>query len=280
MARIKENINERSAKYLDGAKEKGASAWLSCLPLKNMGYSLNKQDFQDALCLRYGWPISGVPFHCACGSKNDIDHCLTCKKGGYVNMRHNIIRDTEASIMKDVAYDVHTEPGLLPVGNTQLKNGTNIAEMARLDVSARGIWNHCEKTMFDVRITHHLAPSNSRKTIDELLHSQEQEKIKMYGDRILQVENASFIPLVYTTSGAMGPQCKKLHCQLANLICRKTNEKYSIVMAHLRTRLRFALLKSTIVALRGYRGTGQTKSDVTPLSEVDFGMVDVLKDVI
>ena len=35
---------------------------------------------------------------------------------------------------------------------------------------------------------------------------------------------------------------------------RKTIDIYSKVMMHIRTRLRFALLKSTLVGLRGFRG--------------------------
>jgi len=35
--------------------EKGASSWLSALTVKDTGYALNKQEFMDAVCMRYGW---------------------------------------------------------------------------------------------------------------------------------------------------------------------------------------------------------------------------------
>ena len=35
------------------AAEKGASAWLTALPLKEYGYLMNKQQFSDAIALRY-----------------------------------------------------------------------------------------------------------------------------------------------------------------------------------------------------------------------------------
>ena len=41
--------------------EKGTSSLLSALPVKKRGYVLNKQEFRDALCLRYissGYSIS------------------------------------------------------------------------------------------------------------------------------------------------------------------------------------------------------------------------------
>ena len=51
------------------ASEKGSSSWLSALPLRSLGYCLNKKDFPDSLLLRYYWPILDVCKHCACGRK-------------------------------------------------------------------------------------------------------------------------------------------------------------------------------------------------------------------
>ena len=189
-------------------------------------------------------------------------------------MRHNAIKDTEASIMKDIAYDVETEPALLPLGNVQLANGTKTEANARLDISARGIWCANEKTFFDVRITHPHAPSNAGKSIEQLFEQNEQEKLRHYNDHVLQVEKASLVPLVFSTNGGMSRQCKKLHKQLATLICQKKGERFSVVIAHMRTRLRFALLKCTLIALRGYRGKKKKEEDLTPFAEVDFGLLD------
>ena len=110
-----------------------------------MGYTLNKREFVDAISLRYGWPIKVMPNYCACGDKNSVEHTLTCKKGGFISMRHNAVRDAEAALMKEVSNDVLIEPELLPVGNTQLANGTNIKAKARLGVAATGIWSSSHK---------------------------------------------------------------------------------------------------------------------------------------
>ena len=71
-------------------------------------------------------------------------------------MRHNSVRDSEAQIMRKVCRDVQTEPTLLPISENdyQKKVNTHTADNARLDISARGLWNSCEKTFFDIRITH------------------------------------------------------------------------------------------------------------------------------
>ena len=147
------------SKYLRSATEKGASSWLAVLPLRNLGYSLNKQEFQDAIRLRYGWNIPDMPKHCGCGKRNSVDHSLNCHLGGYVQLRHNKIRDTEAKIMKEVAFDVKVEPGLAKVSkNVMLAPGTNTDDNARADVSARGIFSGHEITYFDVRISNRLCP--------------------------------------------------------------------------------------------------------------------------
>jgi len=76
-----------------GAMEKGTSSWLLALPIKAIGYALNKQEFTDAICMRYGWKVKGIPTHCACGKTNSVNHSLICKLGGYTSMRHNSVRD-------------------------------------------------------------------------------------------------------------------------------------------------------------------------------------------
>jgi len=69
-------------------------------------------------------------------------------------MRHNSVRDSEAQIMIEVCWDVQIEPTLLPIIEIDYERKFNTADNARLDISARGLWNSCEKNFFDMRITH------------------------------------------------------------------------------------------------------------------------------
>ena len=41
-----------------------------------------------------------------------LTHALHCAKGGYTHLRHVEIRDTFASLMSEVCYDVEIEPKL------------------------------------------------------------------------------------------------------------------------------------------------------------------------
>ena len=49
------------------ACEKGASNWLSCLPLKFYEFALHKSVFRDAVMLCYHWTPPACPTSCACG---------------------------------------------------------------------------------------------------------------------------------------------------------------------------------------------------------------------
>ena len=270
---IYNNLNESERRAFEAAREKGASAWLAALPLKSIGYALNKQEFRDSLCLRYGWKINGTPNFCACGSKNSVDHSLTCKLGGYTSMRHNSIRNTEAQIMREVCKDVQLEPMLQPMENIVFDNsGTNDAPNARLDIAVRGLWNSHERTFFDVRITHPGAPSNRDKPLDQLYRQHEREKKNLYNERIIQIEKGSFNPLVFTTSGGMSSECDRVNKKLAQMISEKRKEPYSSVINHIRTRLRFSLLRSTLAAVRGYRGK-RSDNGGGDLTNVEFNIV-------
>ena len=252
------------------AQEKGAGSWLTALPIKALGYTLNKQEFKDSIHLRYGWKIPNTPNFCHCNKKNDINHALICQHGGYVIHRHNRVRDLEAEIMREVCVDVKVEPELLPLHNTDL-NGNN-AEKARLDVSAIGVWAPQERTFIDVRIFHPNAPSYVNKDVPKLYVTHEKEKKRAYNERIINVEKGSFTPIVMTATGGMGNEAKLFHKRMALLISQKRNEEYSHVLNYIRTRLRFALLKSTLTALRGVRGK-RTREDTAPMSSISYNLI-------
>ena len=142
------------------------------------------------------------------------------------------------------------EPELLPIEDTSTSS-TNVALKARLDVSAVGVWSPMERTFLDVRVVHPNCPTNRGKTIEKIYEKNENEKKNSYNQLVIQVEKATFTPLVFTTSGGMAPECTLYHKKVAELISMKTKEDYSHVMSHLRQRLRFTLLKTTLIAIHG-----------------------------
>jgi hypothetical protein len=269
---IQNNLDERSNRILELSQESGVGAWLNAPPIQSLGYTLNKQEFRDSVCLRYGWPISNTPTYCQCKEKNSIDHTLNCKLGGYVTMRHNRVRDLEADLMREVCQDVKTEPELLPIDADIITNG-NKATKARLDVSGIGVWGSHERTFIDVRIMHPNSPSYINKPVEKVYKDHEDEKKRVYNERVIQVEKGSLTPIVMSTFGGMGAEANRFHKRIATLISQKRNERYSDVMSYIRTRLRFCLLKSVLVAVRGVRGKS-TKEKISPISSISFNLLD------
>ena len=161
------------------------------------------------------------------------------------------------------------EPRLLPLEN-EVVDGTS-ADRAAPDISSRGVWSTFERTFFDVRVLHPNAPSYKNTSLSSLYNNHEREKMRKYNTRVLTVEKGSFTPLVYTTFGGWAPQAVRYHKRLAQMIASKKNEEYHHVMNHIRTRIRFALLRSVLVAVRGERGKRKTPSQ--PISSVSFNMV-------
>ena len=70
----------------------------------------------------------------------------------------------------------------------------------------------------------------------------------------------------------MGPECAIFVKHLAKKIAQKKNQDLSDVIRVLRTEIRFAVLKATLIAIRGTRGSiYQKKTDND--ADVDYNIV-------
>ena len=148
----------------------------------------------------------------------------------------------------------------MPVGITGTES-TNNAEKARLDVSAVGVWSSMERTFLDVRVMHPNSPSYEDMSPKDIYDKHEKEKKRSYNNRVMQIEKGTFTPLIFSTTGGMGPECARYHKRIAELLAHKRGEEYSHVVNHVRTRIRFALLKSVLIAIRGERGRGRKEKE-------------------
>ena len=136
---LKESSSNTLQPAMDLAQEKGASSWLTTLPLEEFGFTLHNGAFCDAIALRYGWQPSRCPSSCACGANFSVEHALSCPKGGFPIVRHNEIRDLTANLLTKVCHDVCVEPTLQPITGETFSNATaNSDKGARLDVAASG----------------------------------------------------------------------------------------------------------------------------------------------
>jgi hypothetical protein len=265
-SKINELLPQDGQRALQSAQEKGASFLVSALPLKRYGFSLSKSEFRDQILMRYRWPIPDLPVTCACGKAFNLDHSQICHLGGFINMRHDEVRNLLASEIKQVLKDVQIEPLLQPITGENLQPRSAITTSdARSDIRARGFWNNQQNAFFDIRVFYPHALSYLSRPMSSLYISFEKEKKRAYNDRILNIENGSFTPLVFSSNGGMGIEANIAVKKLATMLSEKRGENYSHTMGLLRCRIAFALMRASNICLRGSRCRHQLRENVTEL---------------
>jgi hypothetical protein len=181
---------EVQRRLLEQLSEPGASSWLGALPIKQQNFHLTKHEFHDALSIRYLKDPKNLPSECPCGKTFNVTHAMDCHLGGFVNARHDDIRDAEHSLLKIVCNDVETEPMLQPVVNKLGYKASAILDNgARLDVRARGFWRNGQNAFFDVRVTNADNRSQQDSSLKAVLRKHELEKKRQYNRRVMQVEH-------------------------------------------------------------------------------------------
>ena len=110
MTELRTLLDENQKRLNDITQENGVSNWLKAYPISDQGYDLNNQQFLDCVCLHYGWRLTNIPSTCSCGSKMEIRHAMSCKKRGFITIRHNDLRDLTANVLTGLCEDVDIEP--------------------------------------------------------------------------------------------------------------------------------------------------------------------------
>jgi hypothetical protein len=248
------SLPQERVRAMMAAQQKGASFIVTTLPVKKFGFALSKREFRDQILLRYRWPIPNLQLSCACGSPYSVDHSQVCHLGGFINQRHDEIRDIFAAEIKNGWVDVETEPNLLPLsGETVLPQSAIRDDNARADIRVRGFWNREQNAFFDVNVFYPHASSYLSKSLPEIFRQNENQKVRQYQDRIINIEHGSFTPLIFSSTGGMGKYATRALRKIANATAEKKKEPVSLVMGLLRCRISFALMRAASTCLRGTR---------------------------
>ena len=141
---------------------------------------------------------------------------------------------------------------------------------ARADIRATGFRGRQQSAFFDVRVFHPNAQSYRHSSISSLYRRHEPAKKREHGDRILEVENGSFTPLVFARTEGMGREATLFYKRLADNLSEMRNIEYSKTMAWMRCTLSFSLLRSAVMCIRGSR----SKSHRVPNASLELGIAE------
>ena len=101
-----------------------------------------------------------------------------------------------------------------------------------------------QNAFIDVRVTNPGAATQPQNSTEKVLEKHEREKKRAYSERIMNVEQGTKTPLVFTIFGAMDQENEKYHKHLADKIATKNC---------IRCRVAFIVLRSALLFLRGSR---------------------------
>ena len=136
-----------------------------------------------------------MPGQCPCDPYYNINYAMNSKKGGFVIMRHNIVRDFRATLLKKTINDFEIKPKLQKIDNQRLKRLTG--DNARLDIRAHGVGRQIQNPTSDICLTNTYAHSQKYLPVNAILKKHEKEKKRVHNSRIMNVEHGTFTPLVF-----------------------------------------------------------------------------------
>ena len=94
-----------------------------------------------------------------------------------------------------------------------------------------------KELFFDVQVINPKDPTNRGPSLSSTYARHEKEKKRNYQQRVLEIERASFTPLVFSASGRMAKAAQVCYKRLAGLLAEKRKEPYSQIMGWMRTKL-------------------------------------------
>ena len=253
LTNLRNQMTKEQLRCNDIAQMKGASAWLTALPLEDEQFVLSKREFFDSLALRYHWRLKRIPQTCVCGQAFSMDHAMTCGRGGYIIRRHDRIRDLFARVMNEVLLGVRIEPPLQKLTGEKLNTGANKDEGARVDIVARDFWQMHEMAFFDIKVFNPLAKTNMSQSLEAAFKTSERNKKRSYNNRIIQVEKGTFTPVILSSLGGLGVEGSCFVSKLVELVSCKKNLERSVVANYIRTKISFELIRSQVACIRGAR---------------------------
>ena len=237
-------------------------SWIQVAPDRFDGTELSRDEWHDNLTIRYGMRPKGLPQRCdGCNAGFNVEHGLSCKKGGLVGIRHDDLRDEFVHLCGLALSQgrVNSEPTIFYGNGTSAVRGraTTEAELgdeARGDVYAHGLWRRGIGTVMDCRVTDTDAKSYGNMSSAKVLARHAREKKKMY-EEACNERRRDFVPLVYSVDGMPCSEARATERRIASLLATKWDRRYSEMCCFVRRRIALSIARSTTLLLRGDRAT-------------------------
>ena len=118
------------------------------------------------------------------------------------------------------------------------------------------------------------AQSNRQSPFTSVYRQHEQEKRRQYDQRVCEVEHASFTPLVMSATRGMGKAATTFYRRLASMISERKNTEYSQTVNWIRCKLSFALLRASIISIRGTRSSRHHAASGAAQGPIDLQLVE------
>ena len=64
----------------------------------------------------------------------------------------------------------------------------------------------------------------------QIYNKHENEEKRQYAEKVMEIEQGTFTPLVFTTTGGMVDECVKYHSRLEGLIANKKGVSYGLLL--------------------------------------------------
>ena len=171
-------MNDKEKCLVDISTLNGVSNWLTILPVTEFEFQ-SKQQFLDSVRLLYGWENMQSINILPCGSKFDIQQSMSCKKGDFICLRHNDLRNLAANMMSKVCNDSEIKPKLTLLSVEELQDATsNNSNKARVDIRTRGFSEKGQRVFFDLWVFDTNACCYRNNSLQQCYVMNEQETFK------------------------------------------------------------------------------------------------------
>ena len=127
--------------------------------------------------IRYDISLKYLPSRCVCSQIFNLEHVLSCKKGGFIILRHDKLRDFTANLLSEVCHDLRLGLQLKPLtGEIYNYSTSNPTEDASVDVSAQRFWVCGQLAFSNISVFNPLAKCYNSKHLKSIFTTHEKEK--------------------------------------------------------------------------------------------------------